>query len=437
MAQFDLKIAKKERSDGKIQLDVTIPARITGNIIKGATMAMAMSNKISLKDVQEADIISTVIEKVGEPAYNAFINHYAMVSMAPFAVSEKALEIVMEPETESKDQLCANKDFRFVVVVTPKPHYELKSYDPVTVRLPKPVVTEAEIDAQLVALAENNAQSMADDDACVQANSEIVIGIETKHKESGEQNSILTAPKRVYKLGDGFLPAEFDEALIGMKAGESRTFDFNLPGIEGSEPTPVTTTVTLTQVNKRVIPAITDAWVEANIPEAKNVEGLRKMVHEQGTEYKNKEFENQKFFMAASELATRFIGSIPDEIYEHTRANMIQGLTASLQQQGMTIKQYLEQMGMDEQQFSMQLMMQVRESLRQGFALDALARHLKLTINKDDYEDALKRIAPNNVEEARKEYEQSGRTYLINEAALRTKANKWLYDNANFEYIGE
>jgi trigger factor len=101
----------------------------------------------------------------------------------------------------------------------------------------------------------------------------------------------------------------------------------------------------------------------------------------------------------------------------------------------MDIKQYLQQQGMDEQQFSMQLMMQVRESLRQGFALDALASHLKLTVSDEDYTDALARIAPNHVEEARKEYENAGRTYLVKEAALRTKANKWLYDNATFEYI--
>jgi len=83
----------------------------------------------------------------------------------------------------------------------------------------------------------------------------------------------------------------------------------------------------------------------------------------------------------------------------------------------------------------MQLMMQVRESLRQGFALDALARHLKLKVTDEDYEDALKRIAPGHEEEARKEYEGTGRTYLITEAALRTKANKWLYDTATFEYM--
>ncbi|MDR2109158.1 MAG: hypothetical protein LBP28_06850 [Coriobacteriales bacterium] len=436
MTRFDLKITKSERADGKVQLNVVVPGKVTGNIIKSGTVALAMQNRIDLREMAEAEIIPTVIEKVGEPQYRAFLDHYAAASLAPFAVQEKGLEIVMEPQTETTDEIEEGRDFRFIAVVTPKPRFELESYEPVSVKLPQPQVTDAEVDAQLYALAENFARTEPDEGAVVEDGREITIAIETTEVASGEPQRNLTAPKRVYQVGDGFLPAGFDDAIRGMVPGESRSFEWELPGIGEMEAMPVSSTVTLTQVNKKVVPAVTDAWVAATIPNANTVEELKARIRQEGEEYKQKELENQKFFATASELATRFKGFIPDEIYEYTRANMLQGIQASLQQQGMDLKTYLQQQGMDEQQFSMQVMLQVRESLRQGFALDALARHLKLTVTDDDYNDALSRIAPGNEEQAREQYESNGRAYLITEAALRTKANKWLVETATFEFVG-
>jgi trigger factor len=437
MARFDLKITKSDRSDGKIQLNVIVPAKIIPNIVRGATYALAMQNQINLKDVAEEDIIPTVIEKVGEPQYLAFLNYYASNSLAPFAVAEKNIDIIMEPQTETTDQLTEGKDFRFIAIVTPKPVYELENYEPVQVKLPAVTVTEEEIKNQMLGLAESFAVTAADEGAEATKGAELTIAIDTKDAKSGEAIPNLTAPKRVYTVGDGFLSEEFDNAVIGMKAGESRSFEWGLPGMEGTEPKPVKSTVSLTQVNKRIVPAITDAWVEANIPGANNVEELKQMIRKEGMDYKTREQEESKLFFTASELAKRFKGTISDEIYEYTRANMLQGLSASLKQQGTDLKTYLASQGMDEQQFSMQLMLQVRESLRQGFALDALAKHLKLTVTEEDYNDAISRIAPGREQQARQEFEGSGRTYLITEAALRTKANKWLIETATFEYIGQ
>lgn len=45
----------------------------------------------------------------------------------------------------------------------------------------------------------------------------------------GETYSVLTAPQRFYELGCGFLPDAFDEAIIGLKEGESTQVEIDLP----------------------------------------------------------------------------------------------------------------------------------------------------------------------------------------------------------------
>jgi trigger factor len=438
LTKVKLKIDRKDLEDGTIQLTVTIPAETTGDLIKGAAFILALQNKIDLSKVKMEEFDAVVIETVGEAQYKAFINHYAMSAMTPYAITEKNIQPIVEPEFRSSMEIAPDEDFSFVALVMPKPHYELSSYEPVTVKLPRITVTEEEIDAQLSNLAERSAKAEPDPGAVVVAASELVFAIDTKLKDSDEAIEHMTAERRVYTLGEDFLPKEFDDQLLGMKAGESRTFDFELPGVDNLDGTPgptrtVTTTVKLTQVNRKTVPAITDAWVQAQVPEAKNVQGLREMLREQGTEYKTREQENMRFFLVASALAERFQGFIADEIYEHTRSDMLANLREQLKQSGMTIEQYAQSMGMEQQQFNMNFMLQVRETLRQSFALDALARHLKLKVEEEDREDALKRMAPGNEERARTDLEGSGRGYLLDEAALRTKANKWLVETAIFE----
>lgn len=447
MAKFrqqdiNLRIDQKELDKDKVQLTITIPGSSNGVIIEGAAFVLAMQNKIDMNSIEMNEFASKIKETVGEAQFQAFTNHYAMTVMTPFAISEKNIEPIMEPQFNTGMDILPGKDFTYTAIVSRKPKYELSSYEPVSVKIPDVSVSEQEIDAQLQNLAQRSATMEADKGAEVAPGSEIVFAIATKFKDNGEELTNLTAEKRVYSLGMGWLPEEFDKEIMGMKAGEARTFDFDLPGgnnLDGTEagPRTVTTTVTLSQVNKKVIPAITDAWVEANMPEAKNVEGLREMMRQQGIEYKTQEQENMKFFLAASSLAERFQGTIPDEIYEFTSADMQQNLNEQLKQQGMSMEQYIQSMGMDQQSFNMQFMMQVRETLRQSFALDALARHLKLTVTSEDIEDTIKRMAPGNEDRARAEFEGSGRLYMLREAATRTKANQWLVENSTFEIMAQ
>ena len=441
-SQISLKVSKKELEEGKVQLTVTIPASATNDLYRGAMYVLAMQNQFDMLNTKLEDIEAEIIKSAGEAQFNAFTNHYAMSLMAPIAVSKEKIEPIMEPSFSSAVQLAPNKAFTFVAVVTKKPHFELSSYDPVMVKIPKVTITEEEIDEQILYMAQRASTTVPDLEGKVGASSETVIGMSSTLKDTGEEIEHLTAEKREYEVGSGFLPTAFDKQLIGMKIGESKTFDYDLPGMPGGrgdlgKPCTVTTTVTISEINKRVTPAITDAWVKENRPEAKNVDGVREMLRQQGIDYKTQERENMKLFLSASALAERFEGTIADELYEHKRNEMLASLNEQLMQSGTTLQQYVQSMGMEQQQFNMNFMVQVQETLRQSFALDALARHLKLTASEEDIKETLSRMAPGNEERARIEIEGSGKTYIITEAALRAKANQWLVKTATFEEIEE
>ena len=75
------------------------------------------------------------------------------------------------------------------------------------------------------------------------------------------------------------------------------------------------------------------------------------------------------------------------------RSNLMNNIRGELQQQGKSWEEFLEENG-GEQQVGMMLMLQTREMLVQGFALDAVFRHEKLVLTDEDIEATCRSINP-------------------------------------------
>ena len=105
-------------------------------------------------------------------------------------------------------------------------------------------------------------------------------------------------------------------------------------------------------------------------------------------------------------------------------------LHKSLKEQGQTLEDFLKQQGMEEQQLTMSVMMQVREQLVRQFSLDAFARHEGLSVEDADIDSFFDAISPNNAVAARKDFERSGKLFAAKGAALRLKANRLLAEQA-------
>ena len=86
----------------------------------------------------------------------------------------------------------------------------------------------------------------------------------------------------------------------------------------------------------------------------------------------------------------------------------------------------------------MMLMMQIREVLVQGFALDAVFRHENLSLNDDDILAACSAMNPGaDPRQTRQQFEQSGRGFALRETAERMKANRFALDQATVHVADE
>lgn len=434
---MQVKVKKRKIDENKTKLEVIVPAAEMEEEIKGACRAIAYQRRITPeKDRTPKEV---VFEKLGEKDAQDLLDKLIMDAASHYAIADKKLEVVGQPSFYARNKAEEDKDFEFSLTAVTKPHYGLGVYDPVEVSVPRLQVRDEDIEMRIQEIAAAHPMQKTDSSHTdVREGDELEIKLETT--KDGKPVEGLTFDMRPYKAGAQLMPDDFDAALIGMKVGETKTFSFEGPSFELAEdgkPAMETYECTLTVLRliNMVSPEITSAWVEVNMPECETLDGLKAKIRGDLEEERARQQEQYVSYMCVDELAKRITDPIPDPVYEANYAEIVQSFEYELLQQNMTREEFLQRQGMDEQGFGMQLMMENRSQLKQRFALDALADHLRLSVTAEDLDKFFGVAAPGNEEQARRNYETTGRMYIAKEAALRMKANDWLIDNSTINYI--
>lgn len=432
-----MKVTSKKLSDGKVHIEATATAQEVDDALNQAKVQFAYSMGVQPESSKTVDQVCE--EKMGIKDLNSIVEPNVLEVLVPIAIDKQSVMPSLPPKGKAKSPLKAGKEFAFAFDIEPKPSYELKSYDPVEISIPEFHTDDSYVDTYIDELAGRYAAYEADPDADTSKPLEEgdSVKISMKAFEDGKELKGLMTDGRTYVVGEGYMPEGFDENIKGMKVGETKEFAFEGPGFDENmnECTQkVQATVTILEKQRVTKPVIDDAWVKANMPMYASLQAFRDDIARNIDQQGRENYEMMKRQMAATELAKRFEGSISDEVYVAMRDNLIKNMMQDLRQQGKTWEQFLEENG-GEQQVGMMLMLQVREMLVQGYALDALFRHEKMSLTDEDILEACRSINPGlRPEQIRKQFEQTGRGFALRESAERLKANKWLVDHANITY---
>ena len=420
-----MKVTEKKLDDGRILLEAVASTAEVSHALTAAQYRFAQ--QMGVQPTPGMSVEQAVEKQLGIKDLDAIVQQQAVEYLVPFAIDKRNIIPAYPPKPQAAAPIKRGQTFSFELRVAPKPDYELTSYDPVTVTVPPFKLDEAEVDAQISQLADNYAKFEADEPRPVGRGDSFLLALEAT--QNGEKMENLSTEGRTYVTGMNLMPPSFEEQLIGMNVGEPKSFAFEMPGAGGEGSDSIDCTVTVKEIQKKVVPDIDDAWVEQNVPMYRDLASLRNAIEERMTMERKAQYENFKLQAAAAELAKRFKGRIDDAVYEATQQSLVGNLRSQLAQQGVAFEQFVQGQG-GEQQFGMMMMLQTRATLAQGYALDALFRHEKMTLDEADLEEAAKAMNPQNPAAARREMEESGRGFALRELAQRMKANAWLLEHA-------
>ncbi len=422
-----MKVVQKKTSDGKICLEAVATEKEVNNALEAAHIAFAQS--MGLSPQPGKTVAQAAEEYMGIKNLDSIVESSASEALIPLALDKKNISPSVPPQLIAKSPFKRNCPFTFELNVTPKAQYELSSYDPVEITVPPFSFDEKAIDDHIENIAQQYTTYVTADPKPIEAGDSCLLSMESF--ENGKKLTGLTSKKRTYVAGQGFMPEGFDEQIIGMEPGQTKSFTFEGFNVNEDEKPPIIDcTVTIIEIQESSVPQIDDDWVKTNMPMYKDLKDLRRALADRYDLQAREEYNNYKMQLAVSELSKRFDGSIDDEVYEAMRSKLMNNLSGDLQQQGKTWDEFLEENG-GEQQVGIMLMLQAREVLVQGFALDAVYRHEHLTLSDEDIEKACLTMNPGaHPKDTRKQLEQSGRGFALRETAERIKANQWILDHA-------
>ncbi len=428
-----MKIVKKKTEGDVVMLDVTVTTSEVSEALNQAQIQFC--NQMGLHPQKGKTPAEVASAQLGIKDLDEVVSPQAMDAFVPRVLDKQNIIPAFTPTPNPQTPLKRGHTYKFELVVTGKPRYELKSYDPIEFRVQRYTSDESAIDEQIKQMAENYATYVATDPKAIGKGDNVLLAIECNRK-GGERVDGLCTDGRTYSIGIGLMPEGFDKGIEGMQPGDTRSFEFEGPDIDddGNEITETyEATVTLKEVQKKQIPEIDDAWVQKNMPMYHNLEDLRKMIGGEIDRGRRRQYDDYVRNVAAAELAKRFDGKIEDAVYEGSMRELQKEMRQQVAQQGMTFDQFVEQNG-GEQQVSMMMMMETRQRLVQGYALDALYRHAHLQFTDEDLDEVCVGMNPQAPGRARQAMEQSGFGFALRESAERLRACKYLVEHATITY---
>lgn len=418
-----------ESDDLKRVYDITLSAERASEVVDEIYAYLAMQAGIEyLADQSEEALAGRFGADLGQRVSSCLANQ-----CADKVIAAEGLAAALEPVVQDMAEWEKGKSFSCTVLIYVKPELELDSYEPVQLPIPEFCVSREQIERNVAAIVEDRSRYVDDDQAsCVGSNTKAVISLHTT--KCGMDVQPLTFDSIVYQMGNGLLPAQIDEHLDGMEAGQTKEFSFtvtskNFLGLDVEET--MDSVLTVQRLVRKEIPEVTDEWVKTNVPGAHDVKSFYAMVENNVSLHARADYDKLKGEAAAAALASRLPEiDLPDVYCDYIRAGLLQNVSAALSRKGMTQEELYLAQGVTSSQFMIQMSARAREVLRQGLALDALARHEGVEVNEDDLSRAAQSISPRDHASARKMLEMNGRTYQLREMALRSKTRALLMDRA-------
>lgn len=281
--------------------------------------------------------------------------------------------------------------FEFTVSFAELPAGELGDYEAIALPRQRPEVTDDEVQKLFEsAISEVTATTPKGEGAVVEDGDTVDIALEAV--TDGKVYHPLTASKRYYQLGSGFMPKDFDDMLRGMAVGERSTVDLKVPQSDTPYDEPsrfidVRVTATVNGIMRDSASSVDDAWVRSQFPGIAGVDDLKKSLRRQLQAEKDDMYAQSSAGLVLRKLADRLLdGAVPDAVLELQTQEALENIESQLSAQGRTMEEFLERQNMDEKSFRLSLMMDVRTQDRQMMALDAWARHYGLQPTEEDRE---------------------------------------------------
>jgi trigger factor len=294
------------------------------------------------------------------------------------ALQDNEVFALGQPELEIT-KLDDGKELAFTAEVDVRPKFDLPDLADLAVTVDNAVVTPDEVEEYIGGLRERFASLKSVDRPVTGGD---YTSIDLSASVDGKPVEDAQASGLSYEVGSGSLLDGLDEALIGMPAGESRTFTAELVGgAHGGEEAEVT--VTVHSVKVKELPELDDDFAQS-ASEYDTLGEFRAGTRTQLESVKRMQQAGQARERALDALLAKIDIPLPDSLVHSEVEARRNSLDEQLERSGGSMADYLESANLTEEQLDADIIADARRSVKAGFVLDELARQEDLNVEQEE-----------------------------------------------------
>ena len=303
------------------------------------------------------------------------------------AAEESGLDIVSRPEVDF-DQIEKGKNFIYTATVAVKPDVKLGEYKGIEVAKQVVEVTDAEVDAEVDKLRDQNARSITIEDQPVQDKD--IIKLDYEGSVDGVPFEGGKAEDAELVIGSHTFIDNFEEQLIGMNIGDEKEINVTFPEeyhAENLKGKAAGFKCKINAITRKELPEADDEFAQ-EVSEFDTLAEFKEDMKKKLLESKQKETDRIIEDEAIEKLIQSSEMDVPDGMVDNEARHLAEDFAQRIQGQGMPFEQYLKYTGMDAKMFINQMKPQALKRIQSRLVLEAVvkAENIEITPEEVDME---------------------------------------------------
>jgi trigger factor len=429
-----MQVTVEDVSSVKKTLHIEIPETVVVSELDKAYNELRKKAKV--KGFRPGKVPRSVVVRLFKKDVHADVTSRLIQTSFMDALKETDLKIVGTPNVDPPE-LEATGPYKYDAKVEISPEIEDIDYSGISLKRTNYKVSDEEIEAQLKMLQKNMArQEQIKADRGAREGDFVLIDYEG-FKDGRPFEETAKTENFNLKIGEGPILKDFDDRLVGMKAGDEKEFTVKFPADYHNKKLAdldISFQVALNEIREEMLPAIDDALAK-KAGQYQSLDELKKVIEDNLVQGYSKRVEQELHEQIYSELISRSDFEVPDAMVEMELEGIIEEAVRSFSYRNIT----MEELGLTRESIAEKYRDTAFKQVKRHLLLGKLIEQERLTISDDELEDALKEMAENfnqPVEEVKKYYDQNkDKIEFFKHTLLEKKAIKLIIDGSKIEDV--
>ncbi|ADP33308.1 trigger factor [Bacillus atrophaeus] len=311
----------------------------------------------------------------------------------PKAIEEAGIEPVDRPEIDV-EKIEKGESLIFTAKVTVKPEVKLGDYKGLNVEKDETAVTDEDVQNELKALQERQAELVVKEEGTVEEGNTVVLDFEGF--VDGEAFEGGKAENYSLEVGSGSFIPGFEEQLTGLEAGAEKDVEVTFPEEYHAEDLagkPAVFKVKIHEIKAKELPELDDEFAKDVDEEVETLAELTEKTKKRLEEAKENEADaklREELVLKASENAE---ADVPQAMIDTELDRMMKEFEQRLQMQGMNLELYTQFSGQDENALKEQMKEDAAKRVKSNLTLEAIAQAENLEVTDEEVDAELTKMA--------------------------------------------